>query len=68
MKQPRELTPAQKKREKQKADALRFKLNTPPTAQVEVTGIYTDRSHNRKYAVRQPGRTSPSCCTPMLEP
>ena len=49
----RDGTPDALRRAEAKAASLRFKLNTPPKATVEVTGIYTDRSHNRKYGVRQ---------------
>lgn len=33
---------------KHKADTIKFMLNTPPPATVEVTGIYTDRTHGAK--------------------
>jgi len=46
------MTAAEVKRAEAKAASLRFKLNTPPKAAVDVTGIYTDRSYNRKHGGR----------------
>lgn len=50
-KQQWQLTPAETKRAEHKASLMRFKLNTPPPASVENTGIYSDRTSNRKYSV-----------------
>ena len=39
---------------KHKADTIKFMLSTPPPATVEVTGIYTDRTHGAKVSTDLP--------------
>lgn len=50
------------KEQKARANTLRFKLSTPPTAEVEVTGIYSDRTYGAK--VSAPRRPTPSPSSP----